>query len=153
MRFCQNHEISLENKGTPVSDEKLIEIFERLIESGANNINLVNPTHYALRIADVLSKWKCPVPVVYNSGGYENVSVLKSLEGLVDIYLPDFKYIRADKAQRYGRAKNYPEIAKAAIAEMARQQPKCEFNGDIMQKGVIIRHLICRKTQIRQSKS
>lgn len=111
--FCQNHEISLENKGTPVSDEKLIEIFERLIESGANNINLVNPTHYALRIADVLSKWKCPVPVVYNSGGYENVSVLKSLEGLVDIYLPDFKYIRADKAQRYGRTKNYPEIAKA----------------------------------------
>lgn len=140
--FCQNHEISLENKGTPVSDEKLIEIFERLIESGANNINLVNPTHYALRIADVLSKWKCPVPVVYNSGGYENVSVLKSLEGLVDIYLPDFKYIRADKAQRYGRAKNYPEIAKAAIAEMVCQQPKCEFNGDIMQKGVIIRHLI-----------
>ena len=116
--FRQNHEISLENKGVEVSDEKLIEIFERLIESGANNINLVNPTHYALRLANVLSKWKCPVPVVYNSGGYENIETLKFLDGLIDIYLPDFKYIRNDKAQRY------------------------EFCGDVMQKGVIIRHLI-----------
>lgn len=140
--FCQNHEISLENKGVVVSDEKLIEIFERLIENGANNINLVNPTHYALRLANVLSKWKCPVPVVYNSGGYENIETLKFLDGLIDIYLPDFKYIRNDKAQRYGKAANYPEVAKAAIAEMVRQQPKCEFCGDVMQKGVIIRHLI-----------
>lgn len=115
MRFCQNHEISLENKGTTVSDEKLIEIFERLIESGANNINLVNPTHYALRIADVLSKWKCPVPVVYNSSGYENVSVLKSLEGLVDIYLPDFKYIRPDKAQNTAGQRIIPKSQKRRL--------------------------------------
>ena len=142
--FCQNHEISLENKGTPVSDEKLIEIFERLIESGANNINLVNPTHYALRIADVLSKWKCPVPVVYNSGGYENVSVLKSLEGLVDIYLPDLKYLSAELSTAYSHAPDYFEIASAAIAEMYRQvgDPVICADTGLMQRGVIVRHLL-----------
>lgn len=140
--FCQNHEISLKNKGAKVSEDKLIGIFERLIASGAENINLVNPTHYALQLKALFSKWKCPVPVVYNCGGYESVETLKALEGIVDIYLPDFKYIRNDKAAKYSRAQDYPQTAQRAIAEMLRQQPKCVFEGGLMKKGVIIRHLI-----------
>ena len=87
--YCQNYEISIGDKGTQISDEGLIEIFERLIDEGADNINLVNPTHYAMRLSEVLSKWKCPVPVIYNSSGYESVETLKLLNGIVDIYLPD----------------------------------------------------------------
>lgn len=140
--FCQNHEISLKNKGVAVNEEKLIDIFERLVASGAENINLVNPTHYALQLKALFSKWKCPVPVVYNSGGYESVATLKALEGIVDIYLPDFKYIRNNKAAKYSRAQDYPQTAQRAIAEMLRQQLKCVFEGGLMKKGVIIRHLI-----------
>ncbi len=140
--FCQNHEISLKNKGAEVSEDKLIGIFERLIASGAENINLVNPTHYALQLKALFSKWKCPVPVVYNCGGYESVETLKALEGIVDIYLPDFKYIRNDKAAKYSRAQDYPQTAQRAITEMLRQQPKCVFEGGLVKKGVIIRHLI-----------
>ena len=140
--FCQNNEISLKNKGITVSAPKLIEIFERLIDSGAENINLVNPTHYALQIKELFSKWKCPVPVVYNSGGYESPQTLKALEGIIDIYLPDFKYIRSDKAAKYSRAADYPQVAKTALKEMLRQQPKAVFDGGVMKKGVIIRHLI-----------
>ena len=140
--YCQNFEISTGNKGKAVSDEQLIGIFESLIEQGAANINLVNPTHYAPRLAKLLSQWKCPVPVVYNSSGYESVETLRMLDGLIDIYLPDFKYIRADKAQRYSKAADYPDIAMAALSEMRRQQPKDVFDGDMMKKGLIIRHLI-----------
>ena len=89
--FCQNYEISRENKGVEISDEKLVSIFEKLISQGAHNINLVNPSHYACRLASVLSKWKSPVPIVYNTSGYDSVETLKMLDGLVDIYLPDFK--------------------------------------------------------------
>lgn len=140
--FCQNNEISLKNKGMEVSGEKLIGIFERLIDSGAENINLVNPTHYALQLGALFSKWKCPVPVVYNSGGYESAETLKLLDGMIDIYLPDFKYIRNDRAEKYSRAPDYPMTAKAAIAEMLRQQPVAVFENGRMKKGVIIRHLI-----------
>ena len=141
--FCQNREISHENKGIQITDDRLIEICKNLIDKGANNINLVNPTHYALRLVDVFSKWDCPVPIVYNSSGYESVETLKELDGLVDVYLPDYKYIRNDKALRYCKASDYPEIALQAIKEMKRQQPIDSFNNDsIMQKGVIIRHLI-----------
>lgn len=141
--FCQNQEISHENKGVEVTDEKLIEIFENLIEQGANNINLVNPTHYALRLAQVFTKWKCPVPIVYNSSGYESVETLKALDGIVDVYLPDFKYIRQDKALRYCKASDYPQVAINAIKEMKRQQNEDVFDENaIMKKGVIIRHLI-----------
>ena len=139
--FCQNNEISAENKGLEISDEKLISIFENLISQGANNINLVNPTHYAKRLANVLSVWKSPVPIVYNSSGYEEVETLKSLDGLVDIYLPDLKYIRAEKAQRYSKAQDYFEKASQALIEM-RRQVEDKFDGDIMKSGMIIRHLI-----------
>lgn len=139
--FCQNNEISAENKGVEISDDKLISIFENLISQGANNINLVNPTHYAKRLANVLSRWKSPVPIVYNSSGYEEVETLKALDGLIDIYLPDLKYIRAEKAMRYSKAADYFEKASAALLEM-RRQVEDKFDGDIMKSGMIIRHLI-----------
>lgn len=140
--YCQNYEISIGDKGTQISDERLIEIFEGLIDEGAQNINLVNPTHYATRLAEVLSKWKCPVPIVYNSSGYESVETLRLFEGIVDIYLPDFKYIRSEKAQRYSRAKDYPQVVKEALFEMRRQQTEDIFENGIMKRGMIIRHLI-----------
>ncbi len=139
--FCQNNEISAENKGVEISDDKLISIFENLISQGANNINLVNPTHYAKKLAKVLGRWKSPVPIVYNSSGYEEVETLKALDGLIDIYLPDLKYIRAEKAMRYSKAADYFEKASAALLEM-RRQVEDKFDGDIMKSGMIIRHLI-----------
>lgn len=139
--FCQNNEINAENKGIEISDDKLISIFENLISQGANNINLVNPTHYAKRLAKVLGRWKSPVPIVYNSSGYEEVETLKALDGLIDIYLPDLKYIRAEKAMRYSKAADYFEKASAALLEM-RRQVEDKFDGDIMKSGMIIRHLI-----------
>lgn len=140
--FCQNFEISRDNKGVVISEEKLIEIFENLIAEGAENINLVNPTHYAPMIAEVLKKWKSPVPILYNSSGYESVETLKLLDGLIDIYLPDFKYIREDKALRYSKAKDYPKVAMDALFEMKRQVGEDVFDGEIMKHGMIIRHLI-----------
>lgn len=139
--FCQNNEISAENKGVEISDDKLISIFENLISQGANNINLVNPTHYAKRLAKVLGRWKSPVPIVYNSSGYEEVETLKALDGLIDIYLPDLKYIRAEKAMRYSKAADFFEKASVALLEM-RRQVEDKFDGDIMKSGMIIRHLI-----------
>ena len=140
--FCQNYEISRDNKGVIITEQKLIEIFEKLIDEGAENINLVNPTHYAPMIAEVLKKWKSPVPVLYNSSGYESVETLKLLDGLIDIYLPDFKYIRDDKALRYSKAKDYPQVAMSALFEMKRQVEEDVFDGEMMKKGMIIRHLI-----------
>ncbi|MDE5964578.1 MAG: radical SAM protein [Eubacterium sp.] len=140
--YCQNYEISRENKGVEISDDRLIEIFEELIEQGANNINLVNPTHYAGRLADVLSKWKSPVPVVYNSSGYEDVNTLKTLDGLINVYLPDLKYIRNDKSLLYSKADDYFERASKAILEMRRQVSDSFDNDGIMRSGLIVRHLI-----------
>ena len=140
--YCQNYEISRDNKGIEISYDRLVEIFENLVSLGAENINLVNPTHFAPMLAEVLEEWKSPVPIVYNSSGYESVEMLRRLDGLIDIYLPDFKYIRNDKAERYSRAADYPEIAKAALEEMYRQTGKAVFDGAMIKKGMIIRHLI-----------
>ena len=141
--YCQNAEISRDNKGMTVSGDRLIAIFENLVAAGAENINLVNPTHYARALATVLQKWHSPVPVVYNSSGYESAETLRLLEGLVDIYLPDYKYTRAEKAQRYSRAADYPAVAEAALAEMRRQQPQDVFDErGMLRKGIIVRHLI-----------
>lgn len=141
--FCQNYEISHRKIGREVSADELTEIFESLIEKGANNINLVNPTHYALQLADVLSKWKSPVPIVYNSSGYESVETLKELDGLVDIYLPDFKYISSEKARKYSFAEDYPEVVMLALKEMKRQVGADVFDeSGLMKKGMIIRHLV-----------
>lgn len=141
--FCQNYEISHKCKGVEVSEERLIKIFEHLVDEGANNINLVNPTHYAVQLAHTLKKYKPPVPVVYNTSGYDSVDTLKLLDGLVDIYLPDFKYIRNDKALRYSRAEDYPQFAMPALTEMKRQVGNDVFDENgIMKRGMIIRHLV-----------
>lgn len=140
--YCQNYEISRENKGIEIGDDRLVEIFENLISQGANNINLVNPTHYSYRIAEVLSKWNSPVPIVYNSSGYEESETLKMLDGLIDVYLPDLKYIRNDKALRYSSAENYFEKASSALLEMRRQVSDSFDENGIMKSGMIVRHLI-----------
>lgn len=98
--YCQNQKISLGRFGAPVTEENLMRMFDRLIEQGAHNLNLVNPTHYAPMLAQVLQKYHSPVPVVYNSGGYERVETLKALEGLIDIYLPDLKYVDSEVSLR-----------------------------------------------------
>lgn len=144
--FCQNYALSHEQFGKEVSDVQLMRIFDNLIEQGAHNINLVNPTHYAPRLVKVLKEYKSPVPVVYNSGGYERVETLKALEGLIDIYLPDLKYIDSEKSKRYSKAADYFEFAAPAILEMQRQAGENVFDDDgMMKKGLIVRHLILPK--------
>lgn len=144
--FCQNFSLSHEGKGKAVTPERLDEIFSELVSQGVHNINLVNPTHYTLQIKQVLQKKKPSVPVVYNCGGYEKVSSLRMLEGLVDIYLPDFKYISSDRALKYSGAENYPEVVLKALIEMKRQCPENVIDSEgIMQKGMIVRHLILPK--------
>ena len=139
--FCQNEQISHRNFGKPVTVDRLREIFGALIAQGAHNINLVNPTHYAHMVAQALEQ-PLPVPVVWNSGGYDRVETLRALEGKVDIYLPDYKYRTADYAARYADAADYPQAAEAAILEMVRQTgPYCYENG-LLKRGVIIRHLL-----------
>lgn len=141
--FCQNYEISHGCKGVEVSDDKLIDIMKRLVEEGANNINFVNPTHYSLQLLRVIEKYKPPVPIVYNTSGYDSIETLKMLDGAVDIYLPDFKYIRPEKALKYSKAEDYPQVAEEALAEMKRQVSEDVFDENgIMQRGMIIRHLV-----------
>ena len=144
--YCQNYEISHGNVGKAISTGRLTEIFDELISKGAHNINLVNPTHYASALKKVLSEYKSRVPIVYNSSGYEKTETLKALEGLVDIYLPDLKYINGDKALRYSAAKDYFDFASKALIEMKRQCPENIYDSDgIMRKGMIVRHLILPK--------
>ena len=144
--FCQNYEIARAEQGKEITIERLTEIFLELQDQNANNINLVTATHYVPQVVEALRAAKekgLHIPVVYNSGGYESVETLKMLEGLVDIYLPDFKYLDSERAKRYSRAEDYPEIAKKALAEMVRQQPEAVFDErGIMEKGVIVRHLM-----------
>ncbi len=141
--FCQNFDISHNCKGVEVSDDRLIDIMKSLADKGANNINLVNPTHYSSQLLRVFEKYKPPVPIVYNTSGYDSVETLRLFDGIVDIYLPDFKYIRPDKAQKYSKAENYPQIAERALTEMKRQVATDVFDDrGIMQKGMIIRHLV-----------
>lgn len=141
--FCQNYEISHGCKGVDVSDDDLVRIMKRLVDEGANNINFVNPTHYSLQLLRVLEKYKPPVPIVYNTSGYDSVETLKMLDGAVDIYLPDFKYIRPEKALKYSKAEDYPQVAEEALAEMKRQVSEDVFDENgIMQRGMIIRHLV-----------
>ncbi|OUP09016.1 radical SAM protein [Anaeromassilibacillus sp. An200] len=142
--FCQNEQISTRREvGKCLDPEELSEVFLRLEEQGAHNINLVNPTHFAPAIAQALRLRRPSVPVVYNSGGYDRVETLRSLEGLIDIYLPDLKYVSPTLSLRYSGAENYPEAAKAAILEMLRQTgPPVLDEAGMMQKGTIVRHLV-----------
>ena len=139
--FCQNEVISHKDFGKPVTLERLRDICLELVDQGAHNINFVNPTHYAHIIAQLLEQ-PLPVPVVWNSGGYDKVETLRALEGKVQIYLPDLKYLQPDTAQRYSAAGDYPDVAAAAIREMARQTGPVVMEDGLMKRGVIIRHLI-----------
>ncbi len=142
--FCQNYPISHELKGENVPQEQLKKIFFELRDKGAHNINLVTATHFADKIAEVLTECKkeLGIPVVYNCGGYESIDTLRMLDGLVDIYLPDMKYYDSGMSAKYSGAADYFERAYEALKEMLRQQPETVFDGDIMTKGVIVRHLV-----------
>ena len=140
--FCQNEEISHRDVGKPVTVQRLRQICLELVDQGAHNINFVTPTHYSHILAQVLDA-PLPVPVVFNSGGYDSVSTLESLEGKIDIYLPDLKYMDSAPAGRYSAAPDYPAVAAAAIREMVRQVGPCIFDENgLLKKGVIIRHLV-----------
>lgn len=144
--YCQNREISRVLAGTEISVERLAEIFLELQSQHANNINLVTACHYVPQIISALEMAKARglvIPVVYNSSGYESVEALQSLEGLVDVYLPDFKYMDSTLAGKLSGAPDYPEAAWDALQEMVRQQPRPEFDSrGIMTRGVIVRHLL-----------
>ena len=141
-RFCQNYEISTENFGKRVSPETLRKIYFRLIDQGVHNINLVNPTHFTRAILQSL-EGGLPVPVVWNTGGYERVETLRALEGKVQIYLPDYKYRTPEYAERYSGAADYPQAAEAAIREMVRQTGPARFDGEgRMTRGTMVRHLV-----------
>lgn len=140
-RFCQNRKISLGRKGKTISSEELRDIFLRLIDEGAQSIDLVTPTQFLPSILPALSP-KLSVPVVYNCGGYERVEVLRELDGLVDIYLPDFKYADNALAARYSGAADYFEVAAAAILEMYRQVGGFIIEDEQMRRGLLIRHLV-----------
>lgn len=144
--YCQNYHIANSEIGKTVSVERLSEIFLELQEQGANNINLVTPTHFVPQIIAALDQARkkgLNLPIVYNTSGYEKVETLRRLNGYVDVYLPDFKYLDPEHAKKYSGAEDYPEVAKAALEEMVRQTGNPVFNdAGIMTKGVIVRHLL-----------
>ncbi len=140
--YCQNKAISAGGFGRDITAAHLREIFLRLADSGVHNINLVNPTHFAPAIAEAIGPG-LPVPVVWNSGGYDSVETLKTLEGKIDIYLPDMKYSNPALGAKYSSVPDYPETARAAIGEMFRQTGPYEEDADgILRRGVVVRHLI-----------
>jgi putative pyruvate formate lyase activating enzyme len=145
--FCQNREISDGKAGKVISKERLSDIFMELAVKGANNINLVTPGQYIPDIVWAVNDAKSrgmKLPIIYNTSGYENVTELKLLEGIVDVYLPDFKYMDSTLSARYSRAKDYPSVAKQALSEMVRQQPDVVIDDatGLIQKGVIVRQLL-----------
>lgn len=145
--FCQNREISDGKAGKVISKERLSDIFMELADKGANNINLVTPGQYIPDIVWAVNDAKSSgmkLPIIYNTSGYENVTELKLLEGIVDVYLPDFKYMDSTLSARYSRAKDYPSVAKQALSEMVRQQPDVVIDDatGLIQKGVIVRQLL-----------
>ena len=143
--YCQNRKISTGGAGREITVGRLCEIFLELQSRGAHNINLVTPTHFADKIRKALicaKKAGLTLPIVYNCGGYESVGTLRMLDGLIDIYMPDFKYCRAEYARKYSAAPDYPEIAAAAIDEMARQVLPAVYENGLMRRGLIVRHLL-----------
>ena len=160
--FCQNREIATGQIGKEIPKERLVEIFLELEEKGANNINLVTPTHYLPHIIYAVERARdqgLGIPIVYNTGSYEKVDSIQRLEGIVDVYLPDCKYMSPELAARFSKAPDYPQVAQAAIAEMVRQKPKPSFypegtdyrkakpmedceEGYLMGAGVIVRQLL-----------
>ncbi|MDO4444379.1 MAG: radical SAM protein [Bacillota bacterium] len=144
--FCQNREIAEGKYGKEISSRRLTEIFLELQEKGAANINLVTAGHFVVPVKEALLRAKeqgLAIPVIYNSGGYERVETLRFLEPVVDVWLPDFKYMDGRLAREYSKTEDYPQTAKKALEEMVRQAGECRFDEEgYIQKGVIVRHLI-----------
>ena len=144
--YCQNYEISQLGRGKNITIQELADIFIKQQSKGVNNINLVTPTMYAYQIIEAIKiarKNGLKIPIIYNTNGYENVETIKALEGYIDVYLPDLKYYSNEMSRKYSKVDNYFEYATKAIKEMYKQVGTAKFNEDgIIQKGVIIRHLV-----------
>ena len=141
--FCQNHSISRGEAGEALRVPALRELFRRLADQGVHNINLVTPSHFSDVVAEALTGLDLGIPVVWNSSGYESVETLRRLEGLVQVYMPDLKYMDAALAGRYSAAPDYPEVALAALEEMYRQTGPFQMDEDgLLRRGLLIRHLI-----------
>ena len=140
--YCQNSEISAGGAGKEITIKHLAEIFKKLESAGAYNINLVTPTHYTDQIIEALKIYKPKIPIIWNTSGYDDPEVIKKLEGYVDIFLTDFKYISGGPAKKYSSAENYPEIAKKSILMMRKIVPDDFIENGLMKKGIIIRHLV-----------
>lgn len=142
--YCQNGAISGAVSIPPVSEDELLNGVKSLLDQGADNVNLVSPTPYSYILPSLLEKIKkiTDKPIIYNTGGYDDVEQIRRLDGLVDVYLPDFKYLSAELAQKYSSAPDYPEVASRAIKEMLAQNPRVIIKDGLIQKGVIIRHLV-----------
>ena len=140
--FCQNREISRGGVGKELTADQLSEAFRRLENQGVHNLNLVTPTHFTPQILQALELAKPHIPIVMNCGGYERIETLKQWAGKVDIYLPDLKYFSPELSKKYSAAPDYFAVASKAILEMHRQQPKLVWEGDLMKKGLIVRHLV-----------
>lgn len=140
--YCQNYQISSLGEGVEISVEKLVDIIKTLENKGVHNINLVTPTHYTEEIIEALTIYKPSIPVVWNSNGYESVESIKRIKDIVDIYLVDMKYEDSELALNLSQAKDYPNICEQAILQMRNNQPNDIIKDGIMQKGVIVRHLV-----------
>ncbi len=143
--FCQNREISRDGKGEAVGDSELAEIMLGLEKKGAHNINFVTPTHFVpgvIHSVDLARGMGLKLPIVYNTGSYENIETVRLLSGTVDVYLPDYKYFRSKTSEKYSCAPNYPEIAFSAIEEMVKQRPEVIIEEGIIKSGVVIRLLL-----------
>ena len=140
--YCQNYKISSFGEGRIISTEQFIDIIKNLENRGVHNINLVTPSHYTKQIIEALKIYRPSIPIVWNSNGYESVETIKKLKDVVDIYLVDMKYMDDNLAYELSRAKNYPSICQKAILQMRKNQPNDVIANGIMQKGVIIRHLV-----------
>ncbi len=139
--FCQNYELSRNLRGKVISVNDLASIFRELEELGASNINLVSPTHYSNKIVEALSIYKPNIPIVYNTHGYENIDVLRAIDGFIDVYLPDLKFFSSSLSKRYTGKENYFEVASRAIEFMA-NKPIVFGEDGLLKKGTIVRHLV-----------
>ncbi|MBO7344929.1 MAG: radical SAM protein [Clostridia bacterium] len=140
--FCQNYELSRNNLGKEITANQLAEIFKELELSGAHNINLVNPTHYADKIIQALDIYRPNIPIVYNTHGYENIQMLEKLNDYVDVYLPDMKYFSPALSKRYTGKENYFDVASSAIEFMINSKPYLLGDDGLLKNGVIVRHLV-----------
>lgn len=140
--YCQNSEISSGGEGKEISVETLADIFKQLENAGANNINLVTPTHYSKQIVEALNIYRPAIPIVWNTSGYENPEIINSLKDYIDIYLTDLKYFSSEISQKYSKAKDYFDNASNAILQMRKNQPVDIIENGLMKKGLIIRHMI-----------